>query len=376
MLSKWYPYSQDPQFGVFIRKQAIAISLFREIVVYSSHAHSNPESPSFELKLETFNKLTEYRMFYRKNTSFLSPLINSIRYLQAWSKARKEIWKNHGTPSIIHAYILLRPAILAFFTSRIYRIPYVVSEQWSGYTTGKFLQRPFLVRSLSKFVFRKAKARIVVSEFLRSSMEQLGFHQPIEVIPNVIEIQNPKERKPSGKIQVLVVADLVDEIKNISGLLNAFAKAKSEIPNIFLQIIGHGKDEKLLKKMSEELGLLPDAMQFEGLKNNQEVYEALWNSDFLIMNSRYETFSLICAEAFSCGKPVIATRCGGPEEFVNESNGILVPVEDQDKLYQAIIRMSNSYKNYSSENIRKNALEKFGANSVGSRFDLLYKRLI
>lgn len=44
--------------------------------------------------------------------------------------------------------------------------------------------------------------------------------------------------------------------------------------------------------------------------------------DFFVLNSNFETFSVVTAEALAYGKPVIATRCGGPEEFVNKIMGI------------------------------------------------------
>ncbi|MBP6335348.1 MAG: glycosyltransferase [Bacteroidia bacterium] len=375
MITKWYPHLKDPQFGVFIRKQALAISRYREMVVYYAHADPDAES-KFNLETIVTESLTEYRMYYRKSSSFGSTLINAIRYLEAWRKSRKVIWKNHGKPGILHAYILLRPAILAYCISIIYRIPFVISEQWSGYTNGKFLERPFFVRHLSKVVFRKAKARIAVSQFLRSAMIKLGFKEPIDVIPNVIEFQRPNEIHNSDSIRVLVVADLVDEIKNISGILYAMEIVTQEIPNLHLKIIGHGKDEKMLHQLSKELNLFPEKVSFLGLKSNEEVYDALWDCDFLVMNSRFETFSLICAEAFSCGKPVVATRCGGPEEFINEKNGILIPVDDINALSQAIVRMVKEVNTYDSEAISRDAFSKFSSDHIGEQLNLLYRDLL
>ncbi len=375
MFSKWYPNKMDPQFGVFIQKQALAISGKRDIVVYSSHAHSDANEKLFSLEINHFGKLKEYRMYYRKNSSVFSPLLNLFRYLMAWQKAKKIILKENGIPSVAHAYILLRPAILAYLFSLTHRIPFVISEQWSGYTNGKFTERPAIVKWLSKFVFRKAMAITAVSQFLKTNMQNLGFSGSIKVIPNVIEIQKPKITTKDEKINMLVVADLVDEIKNISGIIQAYSELIKQLPMLRLRIIGHGKDEIKLKELALKLEVPENTIHFDGLKNNAEVYEALWDCDFLIMNSRFETFSLICAEALSCGKPVIATRCGGPEEFIDSSNGILIPVNDTDALKAAILQMSKNYSNYSPEHLRNQAAKQFNSESVGNSFDLVYSTL-
>ncbi len=376
MISKWYPYDKDPQFGVFIQKQAIAISNFREIVVYSSHSHSEKVKGRFKLEITKKNRLTEYRMYYKKNSSLLSPALNAIYYIIAWRKSKKEIWKNHGTPVLLHVYILLRPAVLVYLCSLVYKIPFVISEQWSGYTNGKFNAKTFLVRWLSKFFFKKAKARIVVSTFLRSSMTRLGFSSDILVIPNIIETQVPPSLRQSDKIKILLVADLVDEIKNISGVISAFSQVLKEVPDLSLQIIGHGKDEEKLKQLASQLKLSTGSLVFSGLKSNAEVYDALWHSDFLVMNSRFETFSLICAEALSCGKPVIATRCGGPEEFINESNGILIPIDDETALKNAILMMCQTRQNYPAQKLMQESAEKFGSKVVGAKLNAIYETLL
>lgn len=99
-----------------------------------------------------------------------------------------------------------------------------------------------------------------------------------------------------------------------------------------MRIIGQGKDKEMLIEIARELGVLNSNVIFEGLKSNPEVYQYLQKSDFLVMNSRFETFSLICCEALSCGKPVLATRCGGPQEFIDDEVGVLIDVDDDVQL--------------------------------------------
>jgi len=372
MLSKWYPFDQDPQFGVFIRKQAFAASAYQKMVIWSAHFDQNPSGPAFRMETEVYPGLIEYRMYYKRSKGPLSTLRNAYRYTSAWRRSLKHIIAQHGKPSLLQAYILLRPAILALCYCRLNNTKLMLSEQWSGYATGKFKQKNFLNRWLCRYIWRQADIRSTVSEFLKKSMIKCGFRKDIHVIPNVIEIAKPETKIQTDQIRILMVADLVDEIKNLSGVLRAFDMARKSDSRLRLQIIGHGKDEAILKELSQHLGLNEIYVTFDGLKDNKEVYSALWQCDFLVMNSRFETFSLICAEALSCGKPVIATRCGGPEEFINEHNGILIPVNDEKALCDAILKMAKELKSYHPEKLREEMIEKFSPAHVGEKISALY----
>lgn len=376
LLTKWYPNRYDPQFGVFIRKQVHAISRQSDILVFYGQSDDQVMSGKTETVIHREAGITEYCVYYSKDTSVFSVLVNAVRYYQAWKKTWDEIRKEHGIPDIVHAYILLRPVLLAWWMSKRYRIPYVVSEQWSGYTNGRFQQLPWLIRRLSVYFTNHAAARTVVSRFLRDRMVSAGFQPPLEIIPNIID-QTAADAMPEIKRfkavkKILVVADLVDEIKNISGILKAYQPVHNEFPDSELRIIGAGKDETLLKHLAAELGLLNSSVFFDGLKSNAEVYDYLKQCDFLVVNSRFETFSLICAEAMSCGKPVIATRCGGPEELITLQTGTLIPIDDPIQLSAAISNMILHPENFDPEVIRKYAFEKFNPENAATLFENVF----
>lgn len=64
--------------------------------------------------------------------------------------------------------------------------------------------------------------------------------------------------------------------------------------------------------------------------------------DVLIVASvAWESFSLVCREALAAGIPVIASRCGGPEEIIrHEWNGLLFDPGDAAGLATAVMRLS------------------------------------
>jgi glycosyltransferase involved in cell wall biosynthesis len=76
------------------------------------------------------------------------------------------------------------------------------------------------------------------------------------------------------------------------------------------------------------------------------------------------------------GKPVIATTCGGPESFVNESNGLLIPAEDVEATTKAIDYMVEHLDQYDGEAIRRFCYENFSEDAISKRIISLYEEVI
>ena len=376
-VTKWFMNRHDPQLGVFIRKHASASALFCDVSLLCVMGDVSQKSLLEFEEQETHgvNTLVVYFRKYRSAIPFIATLVNLARYLKASGAGLKHFEKKTGRHDVTHAYILLRPALIAWWLRLTKGIPFIVSEQWSGYATGAFAGKNFLTKFFYRFIFRKANAATVVSEFLKEKMEAAGFRNNISVTHNVVERLEKKSspHPANGKTVILTVADLVDEIKNISAVIRAVAEISSAEKNFAYHIIGQGKDETRLKKMAADLGLLDSIIFFHGVKTNEEVFQYLHACDFLVMNSNFETFSLVCIEAMSCGKPVIATRCGGPQEFMNEKNGMLIGPGQDDQLKEAIMAMLVNHKSYDPKLLEAFAAQHFSPLNTGKKFEAVYR---
>lgn len=373
MFTKWYPNHEDPQLGIFIRKHAEAIALHNIISVL--YIHTNKESSSvYSIQENQTGKLHEVVVYISKHTGLFGIFIQPIRYLSALRMGIIRLRKTHPNPTIFHSYILLRTGIVAFLLSRFYRRPYVISEQWSGYATGRFKAFASWKKNIYSFLIRKADALMTVSHFLADQMQQNKLmNKNMFVIGNSVELPSIKIKTKSEKIRVLLVADLVDEIKNISGVIQMIASMDPTLLSTFeLKIIGAGIDENKLKTQAAATSLLNSVIFFEGLKTNKEVYQYLEVSDFLLMNSRFETFSSVCVEALSCGIPVIATDCGGPSEFIRKECGLLIPVDDPSEFKKAFLYMLEHHDRYTPNVLQDYVKNQFSKEVIGAEFQTLY----
>ena len=71
-----------------------------------------------------------------------------------------------------------------------------------------------------------------------------------------------------------------------------------------------------------------------------DIHDFLAATDVLVISSEQESFGLTAIEALAMETPVVATRCGGPEEVVVDGNtGLLVPVKDPRAMADSITRL-------------------------------------
>lgn len=96
-------------------------------------------------------------------------------------------------------------------------------------------------------------------------------------------------------------------------------------------------------------------------------------ADVSCVPSRREPFGLVAAEAMACGTPVIATNEGGLPDFINEKVGILVPVDDSEKLALAVKQVISGEKVFDREEIAKEAKDKHSVDKKVDEFKERYK---
>ena len=96
-----------------------------------------------------------------------------------------------------------------------------------------------------------------------------------------------------------------------------------------------------MKNLIIELGL-QDYVELTGKLTRDEMLPKLSVSNIFVLPSNSETFGVVYIEAMALGLPVIATKCGGPEDMVSEGvNGWLYPVGDYMRLSEILSNIQN-----------------------------------
>ena len=336
----------------------------------------NPEAKNnqFELEHTIEYGFNVYRIYYNSRGLNHLPgrLIKFIRYLRACWYGWKLIKKRHGLPAVCHIHILTRTSFLAYWLHLKHSIPYIISEH-SGFFLNKNPGWYQQLKLFRKFVCRRAFAITVVSLRLMEGMKKFGLHGNYVIIPNTVFFGMSNGRiENHSPFKITTIGCNAEQYKNVLGIIQSYAEINEQLPDSILQIIGYGSAKKMLERAAAETGLLDKRIFFLGKIRNENVYSLLSESAFVVVNSRSESFSMAAAESIACGTPVLSTRCGGPEEFIDESNGHLIEAGNNQQLTQAIAWMSSHFSEFNREEIRKHAHSRFSEESIGKKFYELY----
>ena len=370
ILPKWYPNPSDIQLGIFVQNHASLISSVFDVTVL--YVQGIPESDEpFLTKSTNLNGIQEIRVYYRQSR-YLKKIKNFLKYRKAQKIGLKLIKKQ---VDLVHVQVPIRPALLALHLLSKHKIPFIVTEHWSGHLNGAFSRKSYPYRYFYKKILLKAAITTAVSSPLALSLEA-STGQAVDVIPNFIKSSIAKvEKLKDDKIQIVSVSDLNNQTKNITGLIDGFKLAYGENNSLFLTIIGDGPDKKLINDKILSEGL-QDSIALLGRKTQDEVITLIPKFHFYICNSNVETFGMTVAEAILAGLPVITTRCGGPEQFVSDDNGISIALNDSNALKAAILTLSKSYTTYNSAKNISLIQKQFGESAIIEKWEALYKSIL
>jgi len=379
-IASWYPNKEHPVSGIFIKKHAMAVSKYCNVAVLYIHLGSIEDSidvieENGILEVIVYKKLSTHRLIRYLSNQMAQYLGNLHASLMGYDI----IYRKFGKPDLVHCNVLLYAGFVALYLKLRYGMVYILTEHWAGYLNedGTFKKRSSLGKAFMRFIGKNAAVITTVSGKLRDAMIACGINNQYFVIPNVVDATETKCRKKNNsKKQILHVSLLKDDIKNVSGIIEAIKDLSMKRRDFELHIVGSGVDREMLEILSEKYGLLNRMVFFEGMVPVDEVAGFFCECDFFVLNSNFETFSVVTAEALAYGKPVIATRCGGPEEFVNSNCGILIEPRDNDALVKAMNYMLDNFSTYNPEDIREYAKNKFSSDVIGEALFSIYQKVL
>jgi len=390
IIPSWYPNIVQPIAGIFFKEQAEAIAELnydiRVLVSTWGHDVGHLGVPSvkkylFTLRwrfhqpanqirqlngvMEVFNpKLT---WSHRLPFGGINQLINVNRI-----NLRLAI-KNFGKIDLMHAHVSYPAGYVSYVLSREFEIPYVLTEHMGPFPV------PFLMshgRPLPEIdqAFEGAAATIAVSPSLAKRVVSFGYPKPM-VIPNAVDERRFDLGEPCTDKFIFFTLCGITKQKGIEHLLKSIAHWNPPADHFEFRIGGDGPMRFEYERMANQLGIT-NRVHWLGAVSREETPKLFRECHAYVMPSHHETFGMVYAEAIASGKPVIATRCGGPESIVNESNGILIDIGDINALSAAMSSMARDWAKYDPQMIREDFLKRFSRKVVINQLTSLYQRVL
>jgi glycosyltransferase involved in cell wall biosynthesis len=226
-----------------------------------------------------------------------------------------------GRPDVVWAHFLVPSGLLALRVDA----PLVVTAH--GRDVRNIGAIPGIAH-LTRRVVERASTVIAVSEYLRRELETRlpESRGKIEVVDSGVDLERFAEVAPAAELvsPAFVHVGSLTERKNVVRLADAFAR----IGRGSLTFVGDGPLRSALEGR--------ERVRVVGRVSHESVPGWLAAADVVCGPALVEPFGQALLEGLACGKPVVATRIGGPPEFVPPGGGVLVDPLDIDELARAL----------------------------------------
>ena len=360
-LCSWYPSRVLPTNGDFIKRHAEAISTLNDVSVL--HIISDKTISHSTLVATKDNNVNTFIGYVRYTSN---PLVKYIRFTRMYKKAIRQI----ASFDIIHLNVLFPFGILALHQKIFNKIPFIISEHWTGYQSIASKKVSTFHKFIAKKIIRRASIVAPVSKHLQLSMISLGFKGKYLPIPNVVDTKLfiPKAGNKNA-FTIVHISSLKNNHKNISGMLNVAKKLENENSNFNWNFIGGSRNN--FDNQISELDFKSTKINFINHVSQTELVTYLQEASVFVLFSNYENLPCVILEAFSCGIPVISTDVGGIKEYFPENFGYLIPVNDEVKLKKCIIEIKNNPA-YNQKEMHQFAEDNFSKKVLAKRFTDIY----
>ena len=367
-ITSYYPSRNAPITGIFFHDQATALHKagHKVGVIVTPRINITLEEVRREglSKLRTitrdsyFKDFPVYHMHWGWFPRFVPPVV-ALLSGAAGIRAYEHYCREHGQPDVIHGHNIFYGGYITARISERYHAATVLTEYSSSFLEGLvFLPGQ---AQIVRYALRHVAARLTCGQSLVSELHRFAPEQPIDVIGCIVDtsyFELAREAPDPAPFVFIVIAQLKERRKGFDVLLKCFQKAFANRADVELHIRGHEPLKPELEQLVETLGLQAQ-VKFLRMMTRDELRSLIYRSHALVSSSYIETFGVSVAEAMACGRPVVATRSGGPEDFVTEHSGILLPPKDIDALAKALKRMVAEYDHFDPAAVREDCVSRF-----------------
>lgn len=274
---------------------------------------------------------------------------------------------------LIHVHVSLPMGIIGAELSKHFGVPFILQEHSGPFEMHTDTKEK---EEYVKKVFCQSKLILPVGQDLSNRMSKYIIElEKIRVCSNLVrtDIFKPQPIPPKENIIKILIISHLQPVKGLEIFIEAMSLLRDMDYQIKASIVGTGEDKKLLKLISHYK--LDDKISLFGRVEKKKLVDFYRDHHIYVCSSYTETFGLAPAEAIASGRPVVTTRCGGPDAFVNEKCGEIVEVGNPESLANGIIAVWNKLDSYKPYDMYNYIDLMFGPEIFKNNMRRIYKEL-
>lgn len=261
-----------------------------------------------------------------------------------FTRSRVQRIADEFRPTVVHGHGLGERGFIAASlgypaVSTIHGVGTAEMRLRAGASPARFIRETLYERMVDETLI-KLRGIIAVSQYAHDFYRG-RFAGMMARIPNAVREEFFREAKTFSTLPQLLFVGVISRVKNVTGILRAFAVAKRQCPEARLAIAGPfatENDHQEILACLQETG--NDGITFLGNLQGNRLLEAVRDARALVLFSRHENSPVAVAEALALGTPVIASRIGGvPELVLDGTTGFLVESEDIAELSRKMLHL-------------------------------------
>ena len=372
IIPSWYPDGEDQLMGIYHKEYALALAKTKDIhvnILYIERERLNAPFKYLRMKKEEITSEEGYNVYIKRmlNLERISKKLQLNKYVKVLDKAFKKYLKTNPKPDIIHAMVTIPAGYAACVLSKKYNIPVLVTEHasyfddfFNGYYKqyGNYVLANAYFSTVSKYMIKEIKSP-----------------KKIYYLPNLVDTNSFSKikRKEIPDLKIVNVSAL-RKGKRIEDLISSLKLLRKKGYKATLTIVGDGYLREYYEKIATDLNL-NNYVNFVGRKTKEEIVKILGENNIFVIPSVKETFGIPGIEALASGMPVVSTKCLGPEEYIDNKCGKLVPIKDVCALAKAIEEVYLNKDKYDIKYLRSVA-NKFSSSNITKLACDIYREIL
>lgn len=344
ILSSWYPNKQNPQLGNFVQRHAGLLAKEYNVTVLNTVADSNCKSYIFNDG--TSSEFNEVIVVHPKSNSLFKRKKEERVALRKGLNMIKNV-------DLVVGHIALSKGRQFTRAKKHFNCPLIYIEHGSYFRKEKKNNWRIYDRFIFNSLVKNSDSIIAVSEILKNDMKSVCSAK-IEVIGNHVNEKtfSLKEKKRNELTQFLHVSTLDPDTKNPQGIIDACHLLQKSGLKFKLTIICDGNFTPWQSQVAAKG--LDNVIQFIGPVEWETTVSYYQSADAFILNSDYETFSIVLIESLMTGTPLITKRVGVAAEL-SKTHGIII--QNNGELITAMQQFIESGFTYSPKKLRDFGLQ-------------------